>query len=140
MESSLALKNLSYFTAVEESAGLTIQKIDVSLVCPTQPATNSTAILPITWNTTYVGDETDIFEEIRYISESGAQVPFYQKGYHVTGDKVTINSAEFDMRKVAPGDYYFMVRAYTPKTTSTSSPICGPYLYNTTGKQFITLK
>jgi hypothetical protein len=140
VESSLALKNLSFFTAVEESAGLTIQKIDVSLVCPTQPPTNSTAILPITWNTTYVGDETDIFEEIRYISESGAQVPFYQKGYHVTGDKDTINTAEFDMRKVAPGDYYFMVRAYTPKTTSTSSPICGPYLYNTTGKQFITLK
>jgi hypothetical protein len=140
VESSLTLKNLSYFTAVKESAGLTIQKIDVSLVCPTQPATNSTALLPITWNTTYTGGETDIFEEVRYISESGAQVPFYQKGYHVTGDKITTQNAEFDMKKVAPGDYYFMIRAYTSKSTSTSSPICGPYLYNTTGTQYITLK
>jgi hypothetical protein len=140
VESSLTLKNLSYFTAVKESAGLTIQKIDVSLVCPTQPATNSTALLPITWNTTYTGGETDIFEEVRYISESGAQVPFYQKGYHVTGDKITSQNAEFDMKKVAPGDYYFMIRAYTSKSTSTSSPMCGPYLYNTTGTQYITLK
>jgi hypothetical protein len=140
VESSLTLKNLSYFTAVNESAGLTFQKIEVSLVCPTQPATNSTAILPITWNTTYTGDETDIFEDIRYISESGAQVPFYQTGYHVIGDKITTQNAEFDMRKVAPGDYYFMIHAYTSKATSTSSPICGPYLFNTTGTQFITLK
>jgi hypothetical protein len=138
VESSLALKNLSYFTAMEEPTGLEIQKIDVSIICPTS-VDNTTPILPLNWTTTYTGDETDIFEEIRYISESGAQVPFYQSSYHVTGATTTPRNAVFDMRKVAPGSYNIMVHAYTPAATSTSSPICGPYIYSTEGKTFIRL-
>ena len=75
VESSLALKNLSYFTAMEEPTGLEIQKIEVSIICPTS-VDNTTPILPLNWTTTYTGDETDVFEEIRYISESGARYRF----------------------------------------------------------------
>ena len=110
------------------------------MICLTIRFITTTPILPLTWTTTYTGDETDIFEEIRYISESGAQVPFYQTGYHVTGDTTTPQNAEFDMRKVAPGSYKIWFMHILPRATSTSSPICGPYIYSTEGKTFIRLK
>jgi hypothetical protein len=123
---------------LDDPTNLTVPTIVVNLLCP-PPVDNTTAILPVTWTTTYTGGETNIFEEIRYISESGAQVPIYQTSYHVSGNSITPNSADFDMRKVAPGSYKILVRAYTSGATSTSSPTCGPYLYSTEGKTFIRL-
>jgi len=139
VESSLALQNLSFLTALDASTNLAVPTISVDLACPA-PVQNETAVLPVLWTTTYTGGETDIFEEIRYISESGAQVPVYQTSYHVTGDSVTSSNADFDMRRVAPGSYRILVRAYTSGATSTSSPTCGPYIYSTEGKTFIRLK
>jgi len=139
VESSLTLGNLSYLTVLDNPTNLTVPTINVNLVCP-PPVDNTTAVLPITWTTTYTGGETDIIEEVRYMSESGAMVPIDQGGYHVTGDSTHSGNTEFDMRTVAPGSYRILVHAYTSGATSTSSPFCGPYVYSTEGKAFIRLK
>ncbi len=139
VESSLTLQNLSFLTAISNQANLSVPTINVNLVCPS-PVDNSTPVLPVAWSTTYTGGPTDIFEEVRYVSESGARVPVYQTSYHVTGDNTTAYSTDFDMRRVAPGRYDILVHAYTSGATSTSSPTCGPYVYSTEGKTFIRLK
>ena len=84
VESELTLQNLSFLTALGESTNLTVPTISVDLACPA-PVQNETPILPLTWTTTYTGGPTDIFEEVRYISESGAQVPVYQTSLSCPG-------------------------------------------------------
>lgn len=140
VESSLTLKNLSYLTVVSNPSDLTVSTINVTLTCPYQ-ADNTVPDLPVAWETNYTGGETDIFEEARYMSESGALVPFYQHSYPVTGDSTTSGNANFDMSKVAPGNYQIFIHAYTSEgKTSDTSSMCGPYSYSTEGKTFIKLK
>jgi hypothetical protein len=138
VQSSLSLKNLSYLTVVKDNNSLVIQKIDVVPICPdTTEFTNP--LLPIKWQTTYTGPNTTITDEARYMSESGAWVLFYSDSYDVLTNDNRSRSATFDMRRVAPGKYAINIKAYTTGSKATSSPTCGPYLYNTTGMTFIRL-
>jgi hypothetical protein len=138
-ESSLSLNNLSYFTVVNDATGLEIQKIEVLPICPSN--VESTApLLPFEWDTIYNGTATTIYEEGRYMSESGAWVMFYSGQYGVSEDDTRHRSATFDMRRVAPGSYTINIKVYTTGSRATSSPTCGPYLYNTTGVNFIRLR
>ena len=136
--SSLTLKNLSYFTAVAVPAGLEIQKIDVNLTCPSQ-LDNTTPIMPLSWVTTYEGQATTIYEEGRYMSESGAWVIFYSNHYNVGGNESRSRSTTFDLRKVMSGKYTLNIKSYTTGSKATASPTCGPYLYSTEGIRFIRL-
>jgi hypothetical protein len=123
---------------VKDSTGLEIQKIEVFPSCPS--LVHSTApLLPVEWITTYNGTATTIYEEARYMSETGAWVIFYSNSYTVVGDDSRSRSTTFDMRRVAPGSYSINIKAYTAGSKATSSPTCGPYLYNTDGMTFIRL-
>jgi hypothetical protein len=137
-ESSLPLNNLSYFTVVKDNSSLVIQKIEVLTSCP-EEGEYKDPLLPIKWTTTYNGSATTIFEEVRYMSESGAWLMFYSNSYGVSMDDSRNRSATFDMRRVAPGKYAINIKAYTTGSKATSSPMCGPFLYNTTGMTFIRL-
>jgi hypothetical protein len=139
VESSLTLKNLSYLTVVNDPSEITVSTIGVTLTCPYQ-ADTTVPDIPVSWTRAYTGGETDIFEEARYRSESGALVPFFLKSYHVTGDSTETHSANFDLSRVAPGNYQIFVHVYTPGSVSATSSQCGPYSYNTEGKTFIKLK
>jgi hypothetical protein len=138
VESSLSLNNLSYFTALDQPTDLEIQKIEVLPTCP-QLVQNTDPILPIEWVTTYEGQATTIFEQGRYMSESGAWVNFYTGSYPVSGDDIRTRSATFDLRKVPKGSYTINIKAYTTGSKATSSPTCGPYLYSAEGITFIRL-
>jgi hypothetical protein len=143
VESSLPLGNLSYLTAVKQPTGLEIQTIEVIPDCPLN-VTSANPILPFEWDTIYNGNATTIYEEGRYMSESGAWVLFHSSSYNVTGvgflNDVRHRSTTFDLRRVAPGKYTVNIKAYTAGSRATSSPTCGPYLYNTTGIEFIKLR
>jgi hypothetical protein len=143
VESSLPLGNLSYLTAVKQPTGLEIQTIEVVPNCPLN-VTSSNPVLPFEWDTIYNGNATTIFEEGRYMSESGAWVLFHSSSYNVSGigvlNDIRHRSTTFDLRRVAPGKYTINIKAYTSGSRATSSPTCGPYLYNTTGIEFIQLK
>jgi hypothetical protein len=139
VESSLALNNLSYLTAVDQPEGLEIQTIDVYPICPPQSQSKD-PLVPINWITTYNGTATTVYEEGRYMSESGAWVMFYSNSYAVGGDDIRNRSATFDLRRIPPGSYTLNIKAYTTGSKSTSSPTCGPYYYNTTGIEFIRLR
>jgi hypothetical protein len=136
--SSMSLNNLSYLTVVKDNNSLVIQNILVDPTCPTNIESKD-PLLPIIWHTTYTGPNTTIFEEARYMSESGAWVMFYSNSYDVLTDDSRDRSTTFDMRRVAPGLYSINIKAYTTGSKATSSPTCGPYLYNTTGMTFIRL-
>jgi len=136
--SSMSLNNLSFLTVVKDNNSLVIQNILVDPTCPINIESKD-PLLPIKWHTTYTGPNTTITEEARYMSESGAWVMFYSDSYDVLSDDSRDRSTTFDMRRVAPGLYSLNIKAYTTGSKATSSPTCGPYLYNTTGMTFIRL-
>jgi len=142
VESSLTLENLSYVTAVSNPTDLNVPKITII-----DKKCGDPAVIPISWTTKYTGSEADMTEElqVQYMGPSGSAVmPGGWKTIstihrHVTGDDTTTNNGEFDMRKVAPGEYRIAIHAYTPATTVTED--CGKtYLYSTEGKTFINLE
>ena len=129
----------TFFTAVLNlnATGFEHQEIDIVSSCPVQ-AQNS-PIIPITWDVVYTGGETDIYEVANYIDESGAHVPFYHGGYHVTGSSTTTRSTQFDMRTVPAGSCNIEVRTYTAANAASTSMPCGSYQYSTKGTTFIQL-
>jgi len=116
--------------------GFGVQTIAVSSTCPVQ--VQQTFILPITWTTMYIGPPNTISDEVLYISESGAHVPFYHGSYPVSGDSILTRSAQFDMRTVPPGNYSIQVISKSNLVTSTSQS-CDNYNYNAKGVTFIKL-
>jgi hypothetical protein len=116
--------------------GFGLQTIAVSSTCPVQ--VQQTFILPITWTTTYIGPPNTISDEVLYISESGAHVPFYHGSYPVSGDSILTRSAQFDMRTVPPGNYSIQVISKSNLVTATSQS-CDNYNYNAKGVTFIKL-
>jgi len=118
------------------TTGLAPQTITVISSCPVMAQQMN--ILPITWTTNYTGPANTISDEVLYISESGAHVPFFQGSYTVPGDDIRSRSAQFDMRTVPPGNY--AIQVVTNAGTSTSaSQSCGNYTYSTKGVTFIQL-
>jgi len=109
----------------------------LSSSCP--PQIQQTFIQPITWTTTYTGPAETISDEVLYISESGAHVPFYQGSYPVYGDTIITRSAQFDMRTIPPGNYAIQVLTKAGVAAATSEA-CGNYTYNTKGVTFIKLE
>jgi hypothetical protein len=128
----------TFLTVVPDlnATGFGLQTIDVSSTCPVQ--VQQTFILPITWTTTYIGPPNTISDEVLYISESGAHVPFYHGSYPVNGDSILTRSAQFDMRTVPPGNYSIQVISKSNLATATSQS-CDNYNYNAKGVTFIKL-
>jgi len=119
------------------ATGFQPQQIDVISSCP--PQAQNSAIIPLTWNVTYIGGATDISEIVSYIDLHGLPVPFYYGGYHVTGNTNITRSTQFDMRTVPPGTYSIQVSTSTADNTATTSQACGNYTYSTKGTTFIKL-
>jgi hypothetical protein len=120
------------------ATGIEQQQINVVGSCSVQDPTK--AILPITWITTYTGGETDIFDEVKYIDDTGARTTFYTGSYHVTTSTSTSRMTTFDMKTVPQGHYYDIeVRTYTANAQD-SKIACGGASYNMTGKMFIKLE
>jgi hypothetical protein len=111
--------------------------INVSSSCPAQAP--QSFILPIIWTTTYTGPANTISDDVLYISESGAHVPFFQGSYHVTGDTLITRSAQFDMRTVPPGKYAFQIVTQAGSAIATSQS-CGNYTVSTKGVTFLKLE
>ena len=125
-------------TFPSEAPGSEGQTINMNVLCPL--LAQNTVVVPITWNTTYTGGMTDITDEVSYIDESGAQVPFYKASYPVpNGTTSTSRKAPFDLRTVKPGSYQIQVRTYTPSNTFATRTLCGFYTYSTKGMTFIKL-
>jgi len=118
------------------TTGFTPITIDVTSSCPTLALQES--ILPIVWTTTYTGPANTISEEVLYISESGAHVPFYHSSFPVSGDTLVTRSTQFDMRSVAPGSYGIEIVTIAGSHMATSNS-CGNYTYSTNGMTFIKL-
>jgi len=118
-----------------------LQQIDVIGQCSV--ASLNKAILPVTWLTTYSGGETDIFEEVNYIDETGAHVPFHTASYHVlqsTLPTTTSRSTSFDLNTVPKGQHYDIeVRVYTTNAQD-SAIACGGTGIDNSGKTFIRLE
>ena len=120
------------------ATGFELQQVDVVGSCSVQDLAKSK--LPITWLTTYTGGETDIFDEVNFIDETGAHITFYLGSYHVTTSTVTSRTTTFDMKTVPLGHYYDIeVRSYTSNAQD-SERVCGGARYNITDKQFIRLE
>jgi len=111
--------------------------IDVSSSCPAQAP--QSFILPIIWTTTYTGPANTIHDEVLYISESGAHVPFFEGSYSVTGDTLTTRSAQFDLRTVPPGKYAFQIVTNAGSAVAYSQS-CGNYTVSTKGVTFLKLE
>jgi hypothetical protein len=118
------------------TTGFTPITIDVTSSCPT--LAQQASILPIVWTTTYTGPANIISEEVLYISESGAHVPFYHSSFPVSGDTLVTRSTQFDMRSVAPGSYGIEIVTIAGSHMATSNS-CGNYTYSTNGMTFIKL-
>ena len=116
--------------------GFGIQTIDVSSSCPVLAP--QTFILPIIWTTTYTGPANTISEEVLYISESGAHVPFFHWSYPVSGDTIMTKSAQLDLRTVPQGNYAIQVISKSSLAAATSQS-CGNYTYSMKGATFIKL-
>jgi hypothetical protein len=119
------------------TTGFAHQTIDVSSSCPVQA--QQTFILPITWTTTYTGPAGTISDEVIYISETGAHVPFYQGSYPVNGDTIITRSAQFDMRTVAQGNYAIQVFTKAGLAAATSQS-CGNYTFSKKNVKYIKLE
>lgn len=113
------------------------QQIDVVGFC----AASTTANLPVSWITTYTGGPADIFEEVSYIDETGAHIPFYHGSYHVTTSTSATRTTTFNLNSVPQGQHYDIeVRTYTADDNAIdSSEACSGVVYNTAGKMFIKL-
>jgi hypothetical protein len=113
------------------------QQIDVIGFC----AAPSTTKLPVSWITTYTGGPADIFEEVSYIDETGAHIPFYHGSYHVTTSSSTTRTTTFDLKTVPQGQHYDIeVRTYTANDNALDSSVaCSGIGYDTSGKTFIKL-
>ena len=119
------------------TTGFAHQTIDVSSSCPVQ--VQPTFILPITWTTTYTGPAGTISDEVIYISETGAHVPFYQGSYSVNGDTLITRSAQFDMRTVPQGNYAIQVLTKAGLAAATSQS-CGNYTSSKNNVTYIKLE
>ena len=115
------------------------QQIDVMGFCAA-PDPN-TATMPISWITTYTGPETDVLDQVNYIDETGAHIPFYQGSYHVTNSTSTTRMTTFDLKTVPEGrEYDIEVVAHTESATAQDTMIaCTGVSYNSAGKTFIKL-
>jgi hypothetical protein len=119
------------------TAGFEQEQIDVIGSCSI--VNQNQAVLPIIWFTTYTGGETEIFDEVNYIDDTGSHINFYRGSYHVTTSNTTQRSTVFDMKSVPQSRYYDIeVITYTANAHD-SSLACGGAIYNTTGKTFIKL-
>jgi hypothetical protein len=118
------------------TTGFTPITIDVTSSCPA--LVQQASILPVVWTTTYTGPANTISEEVLYISESGAHVPFYHSSFPVSGDTLVTRSTLFDMRSVAPGSYRIEIVTMAGTHMATSNS-CGNYSYSTSGMTFIKL-
>jgi hypothetical protein len=129
----------TYFNAISafNVTGFELQQIDIVSSCPVQAP--DSPIIPITWDVIYTGGETDIYEVVNYIDESGAHIPFHHGGFHVMGSANTTRNAQFDMRTVHAGSYSIEVRTYTSSNAASTSIPCGSYQYSTKGTTFIKL-
>ena len=115
------------------------QQIDVMGFCAA-PDPN-TATMPISWITTYTGPATKILDQVNYIDETGAHIPFYQGSYDVTNSTSTTRMTTFDLKTVPEGNQYDIeVVAHTESATAQDTMIaCSGVSYNTAGKTFIKL-
>jgi hypothetical protein len=116
------------------------QQIDVAGFCAVPDPNKAT--MPISWITTYTGGETDIFDQVNYIDENGAHIPFYTGSYHVAGSTSTTRTTTFDLKTVPQGKHYDIeVVAKTNSATSAQDTMiaCSGASYNTAGKTFIKL-
>ena len=138
VKETLTLPHTWLTVTPELPSSFELQQIDVIGQCSV--ASLNKAILPVTWYTSYTGGATDIYEEVNYIDETGAHVPFHTASYHVTGDSYTSRSTTFDMNTVPKGQHYDIeVRVYTTNAQD-SAIACGGTGYDTSGKTFIKLE
>ena len=129
----------TFLTVVPDlnTTGFEQQQIEVGASCAVLDPNK--AFLPITWTTTYTGGETDIFDKVNYIDDTGAHTTFYTGSYHVTTSTSTTRTTTFDMKTVPQGHYYDIeVLTYTANAQD-SKIACGGASYNTTGMRFIKL-